>query len=468
MVNLPPKGGSAHDNLDAGSNRGRLFLVPFETLDLVCFTRHSMRNIIQSPLTSQCYLTAVVKGVASMQSRCAAASRLTLFGRGGRSGYSGRHSAAVEWRGVGHTRGSAMLKVGKEDVFEREYTQKFRNLCAQFGEVVLYERDRAARDMGLHLSRKGNTGNELMSSAFCWFQLKGIQASTRRTSFDDEFVHVRLSLTHLQFWYLQPVPTHLVVYVEELDQFFVLNMTSYVDRTWGREVFSLLEKSVTVHVPRQSRLDRQAFELILRQSSVSDWKRALELDEKSAKLGLRDSQIIWQMASAIDRNVCHRVRFWTWLSKLRVQLWIEERRDSKWVELREHWEIGLDFSRLADAYPYLDFSLDELFPPSRGEIGASTPQDSIVEPDDDELDDEDQDDEDDDWDDDIVAFPGLGKVCGTNMAGEVTEFKLGVRLNSLGWTLHEHLQTLQRMGLLTIREGEKEWLSVAPWEHRSV
>jgi hypothetical protein len=41
-----------------------------------------------------------VKGAASPQSLGAAASRLTPFGRGGRSVYSERHSAAVELRVV--------------------------------------------------------------------------------------------------------------------------------------------------------------------------------------------------------------------------------------------------------------------------------------------------------------------------------------------------------------------------------
>jgi hypothetical protein len=39
----------------------------------------------------------------SMQSRGAAASRLTPFGRGGRSVCSEQHSAAVQWQGVGRT-----------------------------------------------------------------------------------------------------------------------------------------------------------------------------------------------------------------------------------------------------------------------------------------------------------------------------------------------------------------------------
>ena len=46
------------------------------------------------------------------------------------------------------------MRVGKSDAFEREYTQKFRLLAAEHGEFVHYERDRAARDIGLHLTRK--------------------------------------------------------------------------------------------------------------------------------------------------------------------------------------------------------------------------------------------------------------------------------------------------------------------------
>ena len=42
------------------------------------------------------------------------------------------------------------MRVAANDDFEHVYMQKFRALAAPWGEFVAYERDRAARDIGLH------------------------------------------------------------------------------------------------------------------------------------------------------------------------------------------------------------------------------------------------------------------------------------------------------------------------------
>ncbi len=46
-----------------------------------------------------------------------------------------------------------MVVIGKTDLFEHTYTEKFRAFAAQFGQFVSYERDIATRDLGLHLTR---------------------------------------------------------------------------------------------------------------------------------------------------------------------------------------------------------------------------------------------------------------------------------------------------------------------------
>jgi hypothetical protein len=92
-----------------------------------------------------------------------------------------------------------MPKIGRDDAFERNYTQRFRSLCAPYGEIVLYERDRAARDIGLHLTREISDGVQTVSSAFCWFQLKGIHKSSKSNpKAKDKVAKLRLAVDQLR------------------------------------------------------------------------------------------------------------------------------------------------------------------------------------------------------------------------------------------------------------------------------
>src|SRR5574341_448806 len=131
-----------------------------------------------------------------------------------------------------------MLKVGVTDVFERIYTEKFRVLASRFGEFVKYERDRGARDIGLHLTHHLPSGSERLSSSLCWFQLKGVMAST--VSVEEfrkqESLSLSLEVNHLRYWFLQPMPTYLIVYIESADQFLILNIQNYVTENWGRGI----------------------------------------------------------------------------------------------------------------------------------------------------------------------------------------------------------------------------------------
>ena len=60
-----------------------------------------------------------------------------------------------------------MLEIGETDVFEQAYMAKFKNFAAKFGEFVTYERDRAARDIGLHLTKPRRGGKKQVSSTLC-------------------------------------------------------------------------------------------------------------------------------------------------------------------------------------------------------------------------------------------------------------------------------------------------------------
>jgi hypothetical protein len=342
-----------------------------------------------------------------------------------------------------------MADVGKTDVFERLYTERFRAFAAEFGEFVAYERDRGARDLGLHLTHKLSSGKERLSSALCWFQMKGIMASSLPKKAFEKADEVKLSLEvkHLRYWFLQPMPTYLVVYVESAAIFLIQNIQDYVAKTWGKAILTLAQKTATVSISRNSVLDEQAFDLLLTRSDIKEWVRALETDEESARLCRRDYDLIWHFGTATDRKVKHRVDYWNWQSKARDQFFIQESPiggKDDWQTLREHWQLQSGVSDLEDAYAYLEFL-------------------ALENAEDDEM-----------WDDEdaedspILTLSNGDVVVGVDCGGEFFQFVLGARLNELGQQLFESVSTLEKVGLIEITRGIREWVSIAPWHHRAV
>src|ERR1700734_573987 len=119
-----------------------------------------------------------------------------------------------------------MAIIGKTDEFEHRYKEKFRAFAAQFGHFVTYERDIAKRDIGLHLKEPLPSGEAKLTSCLCWFQLKGIMAETfpEDKAKNAGAFKYRMKLEDLKFWFLQPMPTYLALYVESIDKFFILNL----------------------------------------------------------------------------------------------------------------------------------------------------------------------------------------------------------------------------------------------------
>lgn len=343
-----------------------------------------------------------------------------------------------------------MLQIGITDAFERNYMQRFRAFAGKFGEFVTYERDRGARDIGLHLTHKLASGKERMSTALCWFQMKGVMATTLTPELFKKAKSVKLSLdvNHLGYWFLQPTPTYLVVYVESMDKFLICDIQAYVASQWGRAILTLDQKTATVEVDGSSELDEQAFNLILTKNDINEWTKALDTDEESAKLCRRDYDLIWQLGTSDSRNVRHRVMFWDWQSKARGQFYIQEQStgdESKWATLREHWQYMMGVCDLERAYPYLEFfALD--------------------------TDDEDSswfDDENDNDVPDVELYNG-DVVSGVNCSYEYFEYLFGAKLNELGQELLDSVTVLQQVGLIEITPGKEELISVAPWHGRSV
>ncbi|HXK26937.1 MAG TPA: DUF4365 domain-containing protein [Candidatus Binatia bacterium] len=342
-----------------------------------------------------------------------------------------------------------MAEVGKTDVFERLYMEKFRAFAAKFGEFVAYERDRGARDLGLHLTHKLSSGKERLSSALCWFQMKGIMAASFSKKAFEKGDEVKLSLDvgHLRYWFLQPIPTYLVVYIESVDTFLIQNIQDYVAKTWGKAILTLDQKTTTVSISKNSVLDEQAFNLLLTKSDIKEWVRALETDEESARLCRRDYDLIWHFGTAVDRKVKHRVDYWNWQSKTRDQFFIQEKPiegEGDWETLREHWQLQSGASDLEDTYPYLEFfALEDV--DEENFWGEEEAEDSP-----------------------ILTISNGDVVVGVNCANEYFEFVLGARLNELGQQLFESVSTLEKVGLIEITRGISEWVSIAPWHHRAV
>lgn len=343
-----------------------------------------------------------------------------------------------------------MLQIGITDAFERDYMQRFRALAGKFGEFVFYERDRGARDIGLHLTHKLASDKERISTAFCWFQMKGVMAETLTDKQFEKAKNVKLSLdvNHLRYWFLQPTPTYLVVYVQSVDKFLICNIQAYVASKWGRAILTLDQKTVTVEVDGSSELDDQAFGLILTKSDIDEWAKALDTDDESAKLCRRDYDLIWHLGTSDSRNVCHRVIFWHWQSKTRSQFYFQEQSaspESEWTNLRGHWQHMMGVEDLEHTYPYIEFfSLER-----DGEYFSWLDDGS-------------------DYDVPDVELSNGDVVSGVNCLDEYFEYLLGAKLNTLGQDLFESVLVLQQVGLLEITQGKQDLLSVAPWHSRAV
>lgn len=150
--------------------------------------------------------------------------------------------------------------IGANDEFEGQYTEKFRSLARPHGVFVQYERDRAAIDLGVHLTRDAPKGREV-SHTRIWFQLKGIKSAT--FSYEDYVrspeIKLVVSLDHLKFWFASPEPTYLAVYVECVDKFFVEDVQDIVYGAWGEDflrpdTFLANQTDVTVKLSKHSEL----------------------------------------------------------------------------------------------------------------------------------------------------------------------------------------------------------------------
>lgn len=338
-----------------------------------------------------------------------------------------------------------MIVVGKTDAFERKYMEKFRSIATEYGEFINYEHDRGARDIGVHLTHKLSSGKERLSSALIWFQMKGKMTSTlSKKEFESkEEVSISLNVNHLRYWYLQPMPTYLVLYIESVDEFLILNISEYVKLKWGREILTLDQKTTSIKIPKDSKLDHQAFRLILAANDKEEWKKALENSHENVDVCYRDYDLIWHLGTAEERDVTHSLELLDWQSKTRSQLYIYETSNEKKNVLREHWQYMMCVNDLEGAYPYVEFYAKE-------------------EQEDDWWDDE----EDNEVPDVILANGDI--ISGVNASYEYFSYEFGIRLNEVGKEMFDWVQFLVEVNIIEITPGKNEFVSFAPWHSRAV
>src|ERR1035441_691461 len=164
--------------------------------------------------------------------------------------------------------------IGKEDVFENAYRNKFRLLVGGEGEVIQYERDRVAIDIGIHLTTPDGAARRA-SHTRIWFQLKGVHKQTLPlvNFLASCHVTVRVQLEQLRFWFASPEPIYLALYVEAVDKFLVEDVRELVYRQWGEEVLATAtlpsdQRKVTVKIRADAVLTPEVVALMRRHQSM--------------------------------------------------------------------------------------------------------------------------------------------------------------------------------------------------------
>lgn len=330
-----------------------------------------------------------------------------------------------------------MSNLDEDTELERRCVEKLRALAERCGEVVSHEQVRYARDVWLQLAHRSSSGDE-PSTALCCFQLKGIStdALDEAASPGPRKVTVSLDTRHVRYWYLQPMPTFLVIYIESADDLLVLNIQRYIGQTWGPSILRTDRETVAVDVPRDNVLDQRAFERILVESDRDKWRQALKAETASLSICRHDYNVLWHVATAQARNVRHTVHLYhdtySDVTEILDGAYLYEYSmpaGDKEVCLTLRW--GGD---IVNDYPYLDFYNDAT---DEGRIsGAKTRVPKFDK-----------------------ALSNGGRVEAyrwEHFLAVSTEYFLGVGLNDLGRRFFESLTVFQRLGLIALTLGESD------------
>jgi hypothetical protein len=165
-------------------------------------------------------------------------------------------------------------RVGSEDRFEQQYLSQLKAILAPHGQLVRYESDRAALDLGLHLyDAPAEEGDARLSQVRVWFQAKGIRSSTlddHSLADADRLPVEGLRIEHIKSWFAHPEPVYLVVYLEAVDRFVAEDVRDLVDREGGLPWLARIgatQRTTTLHPALSASLD-QALERMPRHRTL--------------------------------------------------------------------------------------------------------------------------------------------------------------------------------------------------------
>ena len=160
------------------------------------------------------------------------------------------------------------LKYDLKDEREQIYTDKFLSLADSHGISIRYTTDRAALDIGLHLTAPLDSRFRDVTEKRIWFQFKGKEDSAGGLTKEkfDQISDISQSVTveHLRQWYRYAEPVYLTVYVQAVDKFFAVDIKKVIDLRWGDSVFKdetfldkdgVAQKSVTIYLPKTSEVN---------------------------------------------------------------------------------------------------------------------------------------------------------------------------------------------------------------------
>jgi hypothetical protein len=165
-------------------------------------------------------------------------------------------------------------RLNPEEVFEDEYTDLFVSRFRRRGVTVKYERDRGARDIGIHLTAPGSLD---LSDVRVWFQLKGLHSRTLSAErlAQAASVPVSLDVEDIKKWYAAPEAVYIVVYLEARNEFIAEDLRDLVDQefadwkgTFASKMEGLSQKTVTLHVSTDSVFDEAMIRGLLRHKSM--------------------------------------------------------------------------------------------------------------------------------------------------------------------------------------------------------
>lgn len=152
-------------------------------------------------------------------------------------------------------------RLNPEEVFEDRYTGAFKQRFHGRGVVVRYDRDRAARDVGVHLAAPGSLE---LSNVRVWFQLKGVHRETvdAATLQTMDTIPVDLSVNDVKKWYAAPEAVYIVVYLEALNEFVGEDIRDIVDRrfsdykgSFASKMNALVQERITLGISTQAPVD---------------------------------------------------------------------------------------------------------------------------------------------------------------------------------------------------------------------